>query len=92
MNFQQLYYFVILCESGNVTKAAEKLYITQQALSASIAKLENELSCKLFDRTPKGVALTEGGKYFLDWSTDILLRFQSCHAYFNSLNQPPQTI
>ena len=50
MNFTSLSYFETLAHERNFTRAASKLHITQQSLSATIAKLENELGCQLFVR------------------------------------------
>lgn len=52
MNFLSLEYFLAVAEELNITKAAERLYISQQSLSNSIIKLEKSLGIKLFNRTP----------------------------------------
>lgn len=52
---------------GNISKAADFLYISQPAISKSIKKLEQELDITLFYRTPKGVTLTENGKIFFEF-------------------------
>lgn len=62
MNFTNLYYFLILAKELNFTKTANKLYISQQSLSAHIAKLEKYFNVSLFDRTPP-LKLTPAGKY-----------------------------
>jgi DNA-binding transcriptional LysR family regulator len=62
MELRNLYYFLQLCEDGNYSLAANKLYITQQALSKSIKGLENELGAALFVKSPTGVSLTPYGK------------------------------
>ncbi len=53
MNFQNLQYFLIVAEEMNVTRAAKRLHISEQALSRQIGKLENELNAKLFERNPR---------------------------------------
>ena len=53
--------FYTVARLGSISKAAEALYVSQPALSKSIAKLEEGLSTKLFDRTSKGVYLTDEG-------------------------------
>ena len=56
----KIFYFVAKCKS--ITAAAEKLCISQPAVSQSIKQLEKGLGCELFLRTSKGVELTEEGK------------------------------
>ena len=61
MNFQNLQYFLVVAEEMNVTKAARRLHISEQALSRQIGKLEMELSVKLFERNPR-FTLSPAGK------------------------------
>ncbi|MGN1001468.1 MAG: LysR family transcriptional regulator [Oscillospiraceae bacterium] len=82
MNFQQLKYYTVLCEIGSFSKAAESLFISQQGLSMAISNLEAEFSCKFFIRTPKGLVLTEDGKYFRDWSLKMLDNLKECWEHF----------
>ena len=65
MELKQLRYFMTLAQTGNMTNASRSLYITQQALSKAILKLEEELEVPLFERTQQGVRLTEYGKCLL---------------------------
>ena len=62
----QLRYFVTVAEEGQITRAAEKLYIAQPALSQAISQLESELGLQLLERHPRGVRLTPSGEAFLD--------------------------
>ncbi len=71
MNFSNLEYFVAVAEELNITKAAERLYISQQSLSNQIIKLENELGVKLFSRTP-ALSLTYAGSSLLKRARSIL--------------------
>ena len=71
MNFLNLEYFLVVASEGNITRAAERLNVSQQALSNSIARLENELNCKLFDRK-KDLTLTYAGKQFKASAEKIL--------------------
>nr|WP_067286970.1 LysR family transcriptional regulator [Marinobacterium profundum] len=61
MEFRQLKYFVCLYDEGSVTRAAQRLNIVQPALSAQIAKLEEEFGLLLFERTPRGMKPTDAG-------------------------------
>ncbi|WP_151446175.1 LysR family transcriptional regulator [Lacisediminimonas profundi] len=58
MEFRQVQYFICLFEEGTVTRAARRLNIVQPALSMQIARLEDELRQKLFERTRKGMVPT----------------------------------
>lgn len=62
MDLRRIRHFLVLAETLNFHKAAEKLHIAQPPLSISIQKLEAELGLRLFERTPKGVSLTQEGK------------------------------
>lgn len=57
--------FILFLFIGSISKAADFLYISQPAVTKSIKKLESELGITLFNRTPKGVSLTENGKIFM---------------------------
>lgn len=72
MNTDHLEEFVILSETLNYSKAAEKLFISQPMLSRHISELEKEVGHRLLDRDTHGVRLTEEGKYFLKWVEPFL--------------------
>ena len=71
MNFSNLKYFLVASEEMNITKAAQRLHISQQALSNHISKLEHELGTPLFERTPS-LSLTYAGRRLIEASTQIL--------------------
>ena len=71
VNFQHLKYFLMVAEELNITRAAERLYISQQSLSNHIGNLERELDVKLFTRSPK-LSLTYAGGLLVDTATQIL--------------------
>ena len=71
MNFLHLKYFLMVAEELNITRAAERLYISQQSLSNHISNLERELEVKLFTRSPK-LSLTYAGDLLVDTATQIL--------------------
>lgn len=62
IDFELYRIFVVVAEEENITKASEKLNISQPALTKQIKNLENQLSAKLFERKNKGVELTAFGK------------------------------
>jgi DNA-binding transcriptional LysR family regulator len=65
MELRHLRYFAAVAETGNLSRAAEKLFIAQPPLSVQIRQLEEELGQALFTRHPKGVRLTAAGQALL---------------------------
>lgn len=61
----QLVYFVRVAEEGQISRAAQTLYIAQPALSQAIGRLERQLGLELLERHARGVRLTEAGEIFL---------------------------
>lgn len=58
--------FYTVANTGNISKAAKELYISQPAISKSIQKLEESVGCRLFSRSSRGVILTDEGKLLYD--------------------------
>lgn len=65
MEFRSLKYFLEVCQMGNISRAAEKLHVTQPTLSRQVAELERELGCKLLIRHSRSVEPTEEGLYLI---------------------------
>ena len=61
MDLRILRYFLAVAEEGNITRASERLHVSQPALSTQLAALEDELGQKLFERGARGLELTEKG-------------------------------
>lgn len=72
MDFYQLSYFREVAETGSVSRAAERLFITQPAVSKQIKALEDELGERLFDRLGKKVFLTRAGEVLYAHAERIL--------------------
>ena len=72
MEFRHLKYLLALGKELHFAKAAEKLFITQPALSKQIMQLEDELGTKLLNRTKRSVSLTPAGKYLMDEADYII--------------------
>ena len=72
MDLRVLMSFVTVCRLGNITRAAEALYISQPALTRQIQELEQELGCKLLVRSTRSLSLTENGYLFLLRAQEIL--------------------
>lgn len=70
MDLTQLKYFQAVARTGNITRAAAELYVTQPNLSKSISKLEEELGVSLFDHRKGKIELNDYGRMFLS-SVDI---------------------
>jgi DNA-binding transcriptional LysR family regulator len=72
MNIRQLKYFLAVAETLNFTKAAEKYYISQTAVTQQIKSLEKQLNVKLFNRTNRHVELTPSGMVFVKEAESII--------------------
>jgi DNA-binding transcriptional LysR family regulator len=80
MELYQLRGYVAVAESGHLTRAAERLHLSQPALSAQIKALEDELGVQLFERGPSGMALTAAGKRLLPEAAKVLADAASLHG------------
>ncbi len=85
MEFHQLQYVVAVAEELNFTRAADKVSVSQSTLSHQIAKLEDELGIKLFDRSSRSVHVTQAGADFVRRArlmlTDLVAAQQSMEAF-----------
>jgi LysR family transcriptional regulator, nitrogen assimilation regulatory protein len=73
MELRQLRYFVGVSDAGSLLKASSRLHVAQPALGQQMAALEEEVGAKLFERSSRGMALTEAGKLFLTHAKVVLL-------------------
>ena len=71
MNLNQVRVFVAVAEEGNITKAAQKLHISQPAVSKQLSELEASIGANLFTRIPRGVVLTDAGAILLQHARKI---------------------
>ncbi len=90
MELRQLRYFVAIADSGSFTKAAERVYVAQSALSHQLAQLEDELGAALFERSRRGVELTEVGQRFFPHAVAILRQADEALASARSSGQEPE--
>ena len=72
MDIRQLRYFVEIAQQGSLTKASEKLGITQPSLGYQINRLEEELQLRLLVRNSRGVSLTPAGRLLLDEAKGVI--------------------
>lgn len=74
MELTPLRYFVAIAAERHMTRASQRLGVTQPALSAALKRLESEVGAELFHRTAKGVELTGAGRVFHEHAEDVLRR------------------
>lgn len=72
MKLQQLRYVVKVAECGSITEASRRLFVSQPSITASIRDLENEMGVHIFERTNKGVVVSEEGETFLGYARQVL--------------------
>ena len=92
MDLKQMQYFVKVCELKSIASAADALYISRQGLNMSILRMEEEIGCKLFARTQKGVKPTAAGEYFLPRARNILREYEQCEHFFRDARQERETL
>lgn len=68
MELSEIIAFVTINRTGNFTRAADQLHVSQPAISRRIELLERELGAPLFERLSSGIRLTEAGKAFLPFA------------------------
>jgi LysR family hydrogen peroxide-inducible transcriptional activator len=72
MTLQELKYVVAVADERNFRRAADKVFVSQPSLSASVKKLEEELGVRLFERGPHEVLLTEAGRQVVEQARRVL--------------------
>lgn len=85
MTIQQLRYFQRVAQEENISTAAASLYISQPALSRSIANLEQELDCKLTVKSGRNIKLSEYGIEFLKHVNLVLNQMDQCTKNLNAI-------
>lgn len=76
MTLQQIYYAIITSEVGSMNKAAEQLFISQPTLTSAIKELETEVGIVIFNRTNRGVSLTNEGNEFLMHAKQVYQQYE----------------
>jgi DNA-binding transcriptional LysR family regulator len=82
LEIRQLKYFTEIYKYMNFSRAAEASFISTQGMSMAILRLEEELACKLFLRTAKGLIPTPQGEYLYPRAQKVLAVMDECEAYF----------
>ena len=75
MTIQQLKYIITITEAGSINKAAEVLYISQPSLTSAVRELEKELGIAIFNRSGRGVTLTNDGMEFIQYARELVLQY-----------------
>ena len=76
MNINQIKYALAVANSSSMREASTRLYISQPALSASIHELEEELGILIFERTNKGISLTDEGREFISYAQKAVGQYE----------------
>ena len=84
MTLQQIHYALVVAETGSMNRAAEKLYVTQPALTAAIQELETEIHAPIFNRTNRGVSLTSQGTRFLHYARQVYQQYEILEREYGS--------
>ncbi len=87
MRFEQLEYLIAIAETGSFRAAAQKLYITQQAISSSMKQLEEELGQELFIKESNKTRLTTYGEITLGFAQKTLEEKNSLFAQYQSVQE-----
>jgi len=85
MTLNQIRIFVLIAELGHVTRAAERLGITQSAASAAVAALETQYEIKLFNRVGRSIQLSETGEHFLAEAQALLSSARAAQRHLREL-------
>ena len=91
MTLRHLKVFVTVCELNSITRAAEKLYVAQPAVSSAIKELEDYYDIKLFDRISRRLYLTDAGKSLLAYATHIVSLFSEMESNVRDLDKQGET-
>lgn len=92
MNIEAINTFLLLSETGNFSRVAEKSNLTQSTVSARIKVLEKTLNVKLFERTSSGVLLTEAGQKFHKYAASMLEIWQQGRQEMVRSSSPKKTV
>lgn len=91
MLYDKLEYVIAVAEERNLTKAAQRLYVSQPTLSMYLNRLEEELGAKLFDRTKSPITITDAGQFYLQKMKQIALAERTMRRDLQFISNPTQT-
>lgn len=76
MNIEQLQYITMIAKTGSISVAAEKLHVSQAGISKAVARLEEELGIRLFQRSRLGSEMTERGRMIAEKAGEVLAKLE----------------
>ena len=83
MTLQQLRYLIAIAEHGSINAAAYNLYTSQSTLSVTVKELERELGIKIFERSNRGVTLTNDGTELLSYARQVIEQADMLEARYH---------
>ncbi len=86
MNITQIKYVLEAARASSMREASTRLYVSQPALSSSIRDLENELGILIFERTNKGILLTEEGREFIMYAKKVVGQYEILEDRYMSVD------
>ena len=90
MKLQQLVYATKVAECGSITEASRRLFVSQPSITAAIHDLEDEMDVRIFDRTNKGIVVSEEGETFLGYARQVLEQVDLLEGHYKgSTHQAP---
>lgn len=84
MTLQQIHYLITIAETGSLNKASELLYVSQPSLTGAVKELERELGFTIFNRTGRGVTLTENGFDLVAHARQVWAQYETLQDHFQS--------
>ncbi len=81
MELRVLKYFLMIAREENITRAAQRLNVTQPTLSRQLMQMEEELGVKLFKRGKHSISLTEDGILLKQRAQEIIYKVTACHYF-----------
>lgn len=91
MTLTQLRYVIAVAEAGSITAAAGRLFVAQPSLSKAVSELEAEMGITIFERSSRGVALTEDGTRFLSYARQVVEQADLLEAQYKH-GTPPRRV
>ncbi|GLB31522.1 LysR family transcriptional regulator [Lacrimispora amygdalina] len=92
MKIEHIKYFLEICNCKSISKASKNLYLSQQALSSAVKRIETDLGVELFIRNQSGMILTPYGESFKERAIKIIQHMESISSDFEQIRKKEQQI